>query len=101
MYNKATNSCKWIMTKRHDRLYCGNNCVNEFCGEHNQLLRSGHVLATLCSLCHANGTRSITKLCIPCGGQIEITRICNREKYHRKKQEKQEAAKLTAVECCS
>lgn len=102
MFNKATNTCMYIMTKRNGKLYCQEKCVGEFCWKHNLRLRKGFTLATLCSKCHKNGTRSITNLCLECGGQQELARILTLRNYYRKKvQNKEQNVAFThsSVEC--
>jgi ribosomal protein L37E len=49
------------------------------------VLKAGSSLATACTQCGKHGTRSITGLCLACGGQKAIKRISAKKYYYRKK----------------
>lgn len=85
MYNLAANKCNWIMTKKPGQFTCGKPCVGDYCSPHNMVIKAGRTLAKPCTQCNKNGTRSITGLCLACGGQKAIKRISAKNNYHRKK----------------
>jgi hypothetical protein len=85
MFNLAVNKCKWIMTKKSGKFTCEKPCMGEYCSAHNMRLKAGSCLAKVCTQCGKNGTRSITGLCLACGGQKAIKRISAMRYYNRKK----------------
>ena len=39
MYNRATNKCQWLYTKRTDKTICDRPCVGQLCSYHIQQKR--------------------------------------------------------------
>jgi hypothetical protein len=92
MFNLAVNKCRWIMTRKPGKITCDKPCMNEFCSPHNMMLKAGSSPGKICTQCNQNGTRSITGLCLACGGQKAIKRIAAINCYYRKKYKRERPA---------
>ena len=91
MSHKAENKCQWICNRRPMSGTCNNNCIGTYCSMHKQQLRrTGENKSQICRNCGIRGTRSITQLCLECGGQNAVHRICSKAYYWRKKHESSE-----------
>ena len=65
------NKCAWLLI---DKPTCNKNCKGRYCSYHNW--KSSITLPpSVCLKCGINGTKGVSGICRPCGGEVANRKI--------------------------